>query len=117
MIFFQQFFLDREKDIAVDLWMDGERMEHVIRTPNHRTGNLICNLAALCGLPVSEDEHGLKVIRGEVPCYFDGDNRRMYILRLGNTKIANIFPDGTVEMKASVPAISTPEPSGSKGKT
>ncbi len=106
MIFFQQFFLDREKDIAVDLWMDGERMEHVIRTPNHRTGNLICNLAALCGLPVSEDDQGLKVIRGEVPCYFDGDNRRMYILRLGNTKIANIFPDGRVELKASIPAIS-----------
>ena len=106
MIFFQQFFLDREKDIAVELWMEGERMEHVIRTPNHRTGNLIRNLAALCGLPVSDDEQGLKVIRGEVPCYFDGDNRRMYILRLGNTKIANIFPDGRVELKASIPAIS-----------
>ena len=106
MIFFQQFYLDREKDIAVDLWMDGERMEHVIRTPNHKTGNLICNLAALCDLPVSEDEQGLKIIRGEIPCYFDGNNRRMYILRLGNTKIANIFPDGRVELKASIPAIS-----------
>ncbi len=106
MIFFQHFFLDREKDIAVDLWMEGERMEFVIRTPNHHTGNLITNLAALCDLPVSLDAEGLKVIRGEVPCYFDGDNRRIYIFRLGNTKIANISPEGNVELKASIPAIS-----------
>ena len=106
MIFFQRFYLDREKDIVVDLYMEGERLFHVIRTPNHHTGNLISNLARLCSLRISEDENGLRVIRGEIPCYFDGDNRRMYIMRLGNTKIANICPDGTVELKASVPAIS-----------
>ena len=106
MIFFQRFYLDREKDIVVDLYMEGERLLHVIRTPNHNTGNLISNLARLCALQTSEDEHGLKVIRGEVPCYYDGDNRRLYILRLGNTKVANIWPDGRVELKASVPAIS-----------
>ncbi|MBR0228361.1 MAG: adenosine deaminase, partial [Clostridia bacterium] len=106
MIFFQQFYLDREKDIAVDLYMEGDRLFHVIRTPNHHTGNLITNLARLCSLETTEDENGLKVIRGEIPCYFDGDNRKMYILRLGNTKIANIFPDGRVELKASIPAIS-----------
>ena len=77
-----------------------------MRTPNHRTGNLIRNLAALFDLAATQDESGLLVIRGEVPCYFDGDNRRMYILRLGGTKIANIFPDGSVELKASIPAIS-----------
>ena len=106
VIFFQRFYLDREKDIVVDLYMEGERLLHVIRTPNHHTGNLISNLARLCGLQTSEDERGLKVIRGEVPCYYDGDNRRLYILRLGNTKVANIWPDGRVELKASVPAIS-----------
>ena len=106
MIFFQQFYLDREKDIAVELFLEGERLFYVIRTPNHRTGNLITNLAALCGLETSFDEHGLKVIRDEIPCYVDGDNRSMYILRLGNTKIANIYPDGRVELKASIPAIS-----------
>ncbi len=106
MIYFQQFYLDREKDIAVDLYMEGDRLFHVIRTPNHHTGNLITNLARLCALKTTEDENGLKVIRGEIPCYFDGDNRQLYILRLGNTKIANLFPDGRVEMKASVPAIS-----------
>ena len=106
MIFFQQFYLDREKDIAVDLYLEGERLFYVIRTPNHRTGNLISNLAGLCGLQTSLDENGLKVIRDEIPCYVDGDNRSMYILRLGNTKIANIYPDGRVELKASIPAIS-----------
>ncbi len=106
MIFFQQFYLDKEKDIAVDLRMEGDRLFYTIRTPNHHSGNLITNLAKLCGLKTEDDERGLKVIRGEIPCYYDGDNRKMYILRLGNTKIANIFPDGRVEMKASIPAIS-----------
>ena len=106
MIFFQQFYLDKEKDIAVDLCMEGDRLFYTIRTPNHHTGNLITNLARLCSLQTEEDDRGLKVIRDEIPCYYDGDNRKMYILRLGNTKIANIFPDGRVEMKASIPAIS-----------
>ena len=106
MIAFGQFYLDREKDIAVELTMEGERLFHVIRTPNHHTGNLITNLARLCSLDTQEDKNGLKVIRGEIPCYYDGDNRQMYILRLGSTKIANIYPDGRVELKASIPAIS-----------
>ena len=106
MIFFQQFYLDREKDIAVKLYLEGARLFYTIRTPNHHTGNLITNLARLCELETSEDENGLKVIRDEIPCYVDGDNRSMYILRLGNTKIANIYPDGRVELKASIPAIS-----------
>ncbi len=106
MIFFQQFFLDREQDLVVDLYLEGSRLFHVIRTPNHHSGNLITNLAKLCGLETSRDENGLLVIRGEIPSYYDGDNRQMYIFRLGNTKVANIHPDGRVELKASVPAIS-----------
>ena len=106
MIFFRRFYLDREKDLAVDLYLQGERLFYVIHTPNHHTGNLITNLARLCKLETSLDENGLKVIRDEIPCYYNGDNERMYILRLGNTKIANIFPDGRVELKASIPAIS-----------
>ena len=106
MIFFQRFYLDREKDIVVELFLDGDRLLYLIRTPNHHTGNLICNLAKLCDLKTTQDAQGLKVIRDEIPCYFDGDNRKMYILRLGNTKIANIYPDGKVEIKASIPAIS-----------
>ena len=81
-------------------------MYYVMRTPNHHTGNLIRNLAKLFDCGTTQEESGLLVIRGDVPCYFDGDNRRMYILRLGGTKVANIFPDGSVELKASIPAIS-----------
>ena len=47
------FYLDREKDIVVELYMEGERLFYVIRTPNHHTGNLITNLARLCGLETS----------------------------------------------------------------
>ena len=106
MEWFGQFYLDKEKDLVVELFRDGETLRYLLRTPNHGTGNLITNLAALCHLPLTEDENGLKVIRGTVPCYVDGENRRLFIFRLGNTKVANIFPDGTVERKASIPSIS-----------
>ena len=106
MPYFGRFYLDKEKDIIVELYREGEELHYVLRTPNHNTGNLITHLAKLCELPLSFDEKGLKVIRGSVPSYIDGDNRKLYIFRMGNTKIANIFPDGSVEMKASVPSIS-----------
>ncbi len=106
MTFFRRFYLDKEKDMIVDLYQEAGSISYVLRTPNHNTGNLITNLAKLCGLPISFDENGLKVIRGQVPCYVDGYNRNIYIFRLGNTKVANIYPDGTVEMKAQVPSIS-----------
>ena len=70
-----RFFLDKEKDIIVDLYRDGGELRYVLRTPNHSTGNLITNLAKLCELPLSFDERGLKVIRGTVPSYVDGDNQ------------------------------------------
>ena len=104
-IWFQRFYLDQEKDMIVDLFREGGDLFYVLKTPNHSTGNLITNLARLCGLPLSEDAEGLKIIEGQVPSYVDGYNRQVYIFRLGNTKTANIYPDGTVEMKASVPAI------------
>ena len=108
MKWFQRFYLDKEKDMIVDLYRDeeGGTMRFVLSTPNHGTGNLIRNLAALCGLPLSEGKSGLLVIRGTVPSYIDGYNRLIYIFRLGDTKVANIYPDGLVEIKAHIPAIS-----------
>jgi len=106
MEFFGRFYLDEEKDIIVDLYQEDEMLSYVLRTPNHNTGNLITNLARLCALPLELDEQGLKIIRGTVPCYVDGRNQTLYIFRMGNTKIANIYPDGAVEMKASIPSIS-----------
>ena len=105
MKWFRRFYLDKEKDIIVDLFRDGDTMPFVLSTPNHGTGNLIRNLARLCELPLSEGGDGLLVIKGTVPSYIDGYNRLVYIFRLGDTKVANIFPDGSVELKAHIPAI------------
>lgn len=106
MSFFGRFYLDREKDIVVELFREGDELRYILRTPNHHTGNLITNLSRLCSLPLSRDGQGLKIIEGQVPSYIDGDNRQLYVLRIGNTKIANIYPDGSIERKASIPAIS-----------
>ena len=102
---FGQFYLDKEKDLVVDLLSEGDELHYVLRTPNHGTGNLITNLASLCDLELQTDESGLKVIRGTLPCYIDGDNRTVYIFRLLDTKVANIYPDGRIERKAYIPAI------------
>ena len=90
MKYVKSFYLDKEKDIIVDLFREKEEFHYVLKTPHHSTGNLIRNLARLCGLPLSEDENGLLVIRGIIPCYIDGYNRMVYVFRLGNTKVANI---------------------------
>ena len=102
---FGRFYLDKEKDLVVDLYRDGDELHYVLRTPNHGTGNLITNLAALCDLELQTDADGLRVIRGTLPCYIDGSNRTIYIFRLLDTKVANIYPDGRIERKASIPAI------------
>ncbi|MBQ1299608.1 MAG: hypothetical protein IIY25_00655 [Erysipelotrichaceae bacterium] len=106
MKYFGRFYLDNEKDIIVELYRESDELYYVLRTPNHNTGNLITNFARLCGLDISYDDNGLKVVRGKIPAYIDADNRLMYILRFGNTKVANIFPDGRVELKATIPAVS-----------
>ena len=98
-------FLDNEKDMIVSLFREGRRLYYELETPNHHTGNLIRNFARLCGLPLSVNEKGLQVIRGEIPCYIDARNQEVYILRFADTKVANIYTDGRIEMKASVPAV------------
>ncbi len=105
MTYFGHLYLDKEKDIPVVLYLDGEDMHYEIHTPNHKTGNLITNLAKLCDLPISFDADGLKVIRGVLPCYFHPVHQQVYIFRLRDTKIANIYPDGTIETKALIPSI------------
>ncbi|WP_028125744.1 adenosine deaminase [Eremococcus coleocola] len=105
MEFFNRFYLDSEKDIIIDLYRDHDQMTYVLRTPNHKTGNLITNLAELCHLPLSFDAKGLKIIEGQVPAYVNAHNELVYILRLANIKIANIYPDGRIDQKASILAI------------
>ncbi len=103
---FGYFYLDREKDIIVELFLKKDELFYILRTPNHNSGNLITNLAKLCDLPITFDEVGLKIIEGVIPCYRDGNNQKIYIFRLGGTKVANIYPNGKIEMKASIPSLS-----------
>lgn len=105
MKYFGRFYLDLEKDVIVTLYQESERLFYELKTPNHKTGNLIRNFAKVCELPLSYPEEGLPFIQGEIPCYIDGENRVVYIFHLGRTKAANIYPDGRIEVKATIPAI------------
>ncbi len=105
MTYFTGFFLDNEKDIIVDLYRNLDKLFYVLSTPNHSSGNLIRNLAKTCHLKLSQDENGMLIIVGEVPCFVDAANEESYIFSLGGTEVASIYPDGRVEMKAAVPAI------------
>lgn len=105
MAYFGKFYLDQEKDIIITLDKDDEGLSYILSTPNHQTGNLITNLAEITDLPITYNDQGLKVIRGRVPCYIDFYGREVYIFRLNGTKVANIYPDGTISRKASMPAI------------
>jgi adenosine deaminase len=106
MTYFTCFYLDNEKDIVVSIYKELDRLFYVLSTPNHGTGNLIRNLARTCDLPLSQNEDEMLVIKGEIPCYIDGNNREIYLFRLGTIDVANIYSDGRVEVKATIPAIS-----------
>ena len=93
MEYFTQFYLDQEKDIIVELYKEQERLFYILRTPNHTTGNLISNLAKMCDLKISFDDAGLKIIKGEIPCYYNDCGNLVYIFRLKDTKVANIYQD------------------------
>ncbi len=105
MELFGRLYLDKEKDIIIDLMQEEERLFYTLRTPNHGTGNLIRNLAGVCDLSLTNDPNGFMIIENEIPCYFDGEGRLVYVLRLGDTKVANIYPDGRIEQKAMIPSI------------
>ena len=40
-MYFAHFYLDQEKDIIVDLYMQNDQLTYCLRTPNHATGNLV----------------------------------------------------------------------------
>lgn len=106
-IFFNKFYLDKEKDIIVNLYkINEDEIKYILETPNHNTGNLITNLAKICGVDTIKNEYDMKIITGIIPASINGDNEVVYIFRLGGIKIANIYEDGTIEIKAKIPAIS-----------
>lgn len=104
MASFGQFFLDKEKDMVVHLDMEGQVLTYTISANHHRSNNLINNFAAICGRNTTLRD-GKTVITGEIPCYIKGDGQRVYILRLNGTKLANIYPDGKIEVNSVIPAI------------
>ena len=100
-----KFYLDKEKDIIVNLKKSKEdELTYILKTPNHNTGNLITNLAKICGLETVKNENDMKIITGIIPASINGDNEEVYIFRLGGIKIANIYED-RIEIKAKIPAI------------
>ncbi len=104
--FFNKFYIDKEKDIQVHLYKkDIDELIYIIRTPNHKTGNLISNLAKICGVKTIKDANDMKIITGTILPSINGDNEEVYIFRLGGMKIANIYND-RIEIKAKIPAIS-----------
>lgn len=106
MKFFDRFYLDKEKDIIVNLYNENkDELKYIIETPNHKTGNLITNLARICGVNIIKNENDMKIITGIIPASINSDNEEVYIFRLGGIKIANIYTDGKIEIKAQIPAI------------
>ena len=101
-----KFYLDKEKDIVVNLFEKEDELIYILETPNHNTGNLITNIAKICGVETVKNEKDMKVITGTMPLSINGDNEEVYIFRLGGIKIANIYKDGRVEIKAKIPTIS-----------
>ena len=104
MAYFGNFYLDKEKDIIVHLDMDGITMSYTILALNHRSDNLINNLAAISG-QTAVVRDGRTAITGQIPCYIKGDGQRVYIFRLNGTKLANIYPNGKIEVNSLIPAI------------
>ena len=100
-----KFYLDKEKDIIVNLKKSKEdELTYILETPNHNTGNLITNLAKICGLETIKNEKDMKIITGKIPASINGDNEEVYIFRLGGIKIANIY-ENRIEIKAKIPEI------------
>ena len=105
--FFDKFYLDKEKDIIVNLYrLNNDEMKYVLETPNHNSGNLITNLAKLFEVETVKNKKDMKIITGTIPASINGDNEEVYIFRLGGMKIANIYATGEIELKVTIPAIS-----------
>ena len=106
MEYFTTFYLDKERDIVVNLYKSNvDELTYVIETPNHGTGNLISNLAKICGTTTVKDKNNMKIITGKIPASINAKNEDVYIFRLGGYKIANIFDDKGVQLNGQIPAI------------
>ena len=107
MEYFTTFYLDKERDIVINLYKSGEdELTYIMETPNHNTGNLISNLAKICGTETVKNEKDMKIITGKIPASINAKNEDVYIFRLGGYRVANIFDDKGVQLNGQIPAIS-----------
>ncbi len=104
MSYFGKLYLDKEKDIIVTLDMEQDVLSYTISVVNHQSHNLIKNFARISNTETTLQD-GKPVIKGTIPCYIKGDGQRVYIFRLNGTKLANIYPDGKMEVNSLIPAI------------
>jgi len=98
-------YLDKEKDVVIDFYLNKNDYSYVVRTPNHKHGNLITNIAKLCDLDISYDENGLKIIKGDIPRFLNEQNERIHILKFKSKTIAVINASGKIMKRATLPAI------------
>lgn len=104
--YFTTLYLDKERDIVVNLYKTSENeLTFILETPNHNTGNLITNLAKICDEEITKDENDMKIITGQIPASINSKNEEVYIFRLGGYRVANIFYDKGVQLNGQIPAI------------
>ena len=105
-VLFNKFYLDKEKDIIVNLYKENDdELTYILETPNHNTGNLITNLAKTCGLETIKDDKDMKIIKGRIEATLNENNEEIYHFRLGGFKVATIYLDGRIDIKSKIPAI------------
>ena len=104
MSYFGTFYLDKEKDIVVVLDKEEDMLSYTIFTIHHQSDNLINNLARISNQKTVVRD-GKTVMEGEIPCYIKGDGQKVYIFRLNGLKLANIYPNGKIEVNSLIPAI------------
>ncbi|MBR0461177.1 MAG: hypothetical protein IJJ00_00455 [Erysipelotrichaceae bacterium] len=106
MKYYDCLYLDKEKDIVIEFYKEKGSFFYLLRTPNHKSGNLITNLARICDLEISYDENGLKAVKGKVPSFINEENERIHILKFNNKTVAVINEEGEIKARAQIPAIS-----------
>ena len=104
MTYFGKFYLDKDKDLVVTLDMNQEVLSYKIHAANHQSKNLIMNLAKI-SKQSTVLENNKYIMTGTIPCYIKGDGKKVYIFRLNGTKLANIYPNGEIEVNSCIPAI------------
>ncbi len=106
--FFKRFYLDKEKDIIVNLYkhyQNSDELVYIIETPNHGTGNLITNLAKVCNVETTKNENDMKIIMGTIPASLNANNETLFVFILNGRHIATIYSDGRIEQTVKIPAI------------